>query len=137
METKIENTSNTSGNSFISSEDGMLTTSALQLEDGTHHLIETKAPDGYHLLTEPVVITVNDNGVSAMCGTSSLEVQEDETTTYTILVTNSTGTALPETGGTGPEAYQLAGLLLMLIAAVWLWKQKQLRERGNVHSPKA
>lgn len=139
IKTEIENTS---GNSFISAENGMLTTSALQLEDGTYHLIETKAPDGYHPLTEPVVITVNDNGVSAMCGTSSLKVEsssqdDDDTTTYTILVTNSTGTALPETGGTGSEAYQLAGLLLMLTAAIWLWKQKQLRERGNVHSPKA
>lgn len=121
------------------------------LQTGTYYLEETKAPDGYHMLTEPVVITINEKGVSAMCGTAQLTVeapsqgetssqedtssQDTETTVYTVLVTNSSGTALPETGGSGPEAYQLAGLLLMLIAAGWLWQR--LRERGNAHSPKA
>ena len=134
---KIEETEK---DSLISDKNGVFSPADFTLATGTYHLIETKAPDGYHLLTEPVVITVNDNRVSAMCGASSLEVEpspqdDDGITTYTILVTNSTGTALPETGGAGAEGYQLAGLLL--IAAVWLWKQKRLRERGNAHSPKA
>ena len=130
--------------SLTSDENGVFSPADFTLATGTYHLIETKAPDGYHLLAEPVVIMVSSDGVSAYPkgdATAQLTVtkedDDDDTTTYTILVTNSTGTALPETGGAGAEGYQLAGLLLMLTAAVWLWKQKQLRERGNVHSPKA
>ena len=138
---EIEETERTG---LVSNENGVFSPADFTLATGTYHLIETKAPDGYHILTEPVVIMVGSDGVRAYPkgdAIAQLDVKtmtsDGGTTTYTILVTNSTGTALPETGGAGPEAYQLAGLLLMLIAAVWLWKQKRLRERGNVHSPKA
>lgn len=132
---------NTAIDDLTSDTNGVFSPADFTLQTGTYYLEETKAPDGYHMLTEPVVITVNGAGVNAYPKDNSiaqLEVEStanDGVTTYTVLVTNSSGTALPETGGYGPEAYQLAGLLLMLIAAGWLWQR--LRERGNAHSPKA
>ena len=137
---------------LISDENGDFTPVLLggknfTLEEGIYFLEETKAPDGYILPADDIQIQIDESGIPISHEGEErykieTAIETDNTTgevitTYTILVTNSTGTALPETGGTGPEAYQLAGLLLMLIAAVWLWKQKQLRERGNVHSPKA
>lgn len=140
-----------------SNEKGIFSPDDFDLSSGTYYLKETIAPAGYNLLEKTVVLRIDKTeipaDVTAMIEDSTTrmdvqgpeivkkEIEGQETTdnivTYTILVTNSTGTALPETGGAGSETYQLAGLLLMLIAAVWLWKQKRLRERGNVHSPKA
>ena len=137
---------------LISDENGDFTPVLLggknfTLEKGIYFLEETKAPDGYILPADDIQIQIDESGIPIShegeerykieTATETDNTTGEVITTYTILVTNSTGTALPETGGTGPEAYQLAGLLLMLTAAVWLWKQKQLRERGNVHSPKA
>lgn len=137
---------------LISDENGDFTPVLLNgknftLEEGIYFLEETKAPDGYILPAGDIQIQIDESGIPIShegeerykieTATETDNTTGEAITTYTILVTNSTGTALPETGGAGPEAYQLAGLLLMLTAAVWLWKQKQLRERGNVHSPKA
>jgi LPXTG-motif cell wall-anchored protein len=116
---------------FITSgSDGIFSPSNFRLASGTYQLVETQAPEGYHKLVEPIEITVDSNGVhttdSAVCSITS--ATQDNKTVYTVLVTNTTGTALPQTGGSGTAFYRLLGLALL--AAAWLW----WHERGHVYT---
>ncbi len=61
---------------------------------GTYYLIETEAPAGYNLLTEPVEVVIN--------GDAHLEANA-------VTVTNSAQFRLPETGGIGTMVFTLGG----------------------------
>ena len=76
---------------------------------GTYYLVETQAPAGYNLLSEPVALTLGE--VSHL----------DENT---VLVLNNSGAVLPETGGMGTTVFTVAGLLC-LTAALLLWTKKR------------
>ena len=93
------------------------------LTEGTYYLFETKAPDGYNILTTPVIITVSHDGVTysqegnSNSANGGVQVSADKLT-YTLNVTNTTGQALPNTGGSGTLPYTLGGLMLMSVAAL-------------------
>lgn len=101
-----------------------------KLQSGIYYLYETKAPDGFNLLTEPVVITVKSKqetstGAGAVSYTapitSKTTVEYDEATkTYTLTVENTPGARLPATGGPGVAVYYALGSLLVLAAAALL-----------------
>ena len=76
---------------------------------GTYWLVETQAPAGYNLLSEPVALTLG--AVSHL----------DENT---VLVLNNSGAVLPETGGMGTTVFTVSGLLCLL-AALLLWTKKR------------
>ena len=76
------------------------------LPDGTYTLTETKAPDGYQLLTSNITITVNGGEVHVNGAGAEYE-------NGIITVPNITGTELPETGGPGTTILTIGGLLLM------------------------
>ncbi len=80
----------------ITDADGKAVISGLAY--GTYYLVELKAPDGYNLLSAPVVININD--------TSHLAGNE-------VLVDNSAKFVLPVTGGEGTILFTLAGALLI------------------------
>ena len=61
---------------------------------GTYYLIETEAPAGYNLLTEPVEVVINDAAHLAA---------------NAVTVTNSAQFRLPETGGIGTMVFTLGG----------------------------
>lgn len=78
---------------------------------GDYYLVETKAPDGYNKLAEPTKFTVDETSHT-----------EDKA----ITVENTTGFALPETGGVGTRWFMLGGLALMIGAcAVALGRKKE------------
>ncbi len=89
--------------------------------DKKYYLFETKAPDGYYELTDPIIITIRETGlVSASYGISRLDVEkvtENNIEIYQITVLNSAGVELPSTGGSGTTIYYILGAILMVLAA--------------------
>lgn len=77
--------------------------------DTTYYLVEMKAPDGYNLLEHEVKIWWEDGELKAAYADGSDNLVKDGQ----IVVTNSTGTELPETGGPGTTILTIGGLLLM------------------------
>ena len=103
---------------FITPESGKLDIDGLDL--GTYYLRETKAPDGYNLLADPIVITIVDTaGDGADAPTVDIPVQHVE---------NSSGIELPSTGGIGTTIFYTLGGLLVVGAAVLLVTKKRVRD---------
>lgn len=121
------------GSTLKSDENGLFKVSGL--DDGTYWLKETKAPDGYNLITDPIKIeikatTVNDQDWTAMEGPAdaltALEIKVTVGSTTTsgngdtesgIVATdieNNKGAELPETGGMGTTIFYVLGAILVL-----------------------
>ena len=124
---------------LTSGSDGMIDLKALAC--GTYYLVETKAPDGYNMLTGPVTIVVTGNGVSStqsdyhgnapLTATKKTISNKDgtEDTYYEIVVTNNPGVALPNTGGEGTLRFLYLGMTVTLGAALLLMtRQRQKKE---------
>ena len=132
------------GSTLKSDENGLF--KVIGLDDGTYWLKETKAPDGYNLITEPIKIvidaaTVNDQQWEAT------ELPQDALTALRIEVTvggkttsgdgntetgivdtnveNNQGAELPETGGMGTVIFYVLGAILVLGAGVLLIARKR------------
>lgn len=116
-----------------------------KLQQGTYKLVETQAPAGYNLLTEPIEFTVvakNENtGIpdtsinltqsgneSALAfqatwttaGEQRPEVSDDDGS-LTLDIANTTGTQLPGTGGMGTTPFVVGGLLILCAAGAFLF----------------
>ena len=90
------------------------------IKAGTYKLKETKAPDGYNLLTEEKEVVLKDGTNEA--DTVTMEATSD--------VENSSGTELPKVGGTGTKLFALVGGLVILYAVLSLIRRKiKLQER--------
>ncbi len=89
---------------IVTGEDGKA--SFCGLAYGSYYLVETKAPAGYNLLTEPVAVQID--------GESHL-VTEDSDPTVRII---NTKFVLPETGGRGTALFTVVGLLIIGSAAI-------------------
>ncbi|MDD3338410.1 MAG: SpaH/EbpB family LPXTG-anchored major pilin [Lachnospiraceae bacterium] len=83
---------------------------------GSYYLVETKAPDGYNLLSAPITVTVND--------TSHL-------TANAIKVENSSKFELPVTGGEGTLLFTMGGVLLIGMACILLVLTRKKRANAK------
>lgn len=88
--------------------------------DGQYSLIESKAPDGYNRVKDPIKFTVNNGLISYA------EKTDIDTETEAIEVLNNTGAELPSTGGIGTTIFYIVGGLLMVGAAVVLVTRKKV-----------
>jgi len=82
------------------------------LAEGTYTLTETKAPDTYNLLKDPVTVTITatydaDGNCTGVTGNA-------------VKVVNKAGSLLPTTGGTGTVIFVASGIVIMLAAVVVL-----------------
>lgn len=105
-----------------SDENGVF--SVIGLDHGTYYLVETKAPDGYNLLTEEieVVIEAEHKEKDADSAETKFTVNgEDE-----ITVENNAGIVLPETGGVGTTMFYFLGAVMVLGAGVLLVTKRRM-----------
>ena len=77
---------------------------------GTYYLVETKSPDGYNLLKEPVQITIDENS---------------HTEERVITVENHTGSILPSTGGIGTTVFTVSGIAVLAMGCLLLWLKRK------------
>ena len=102
------------------------------LDDATtYYLYETKAPDGYNALKDPVTFKINASysadGSSTADGSPTVTVGSSEaSTTLSTNVENNSGSELPETGGIGTTIFYIAGGIMVLAAAVLLITRRRM-----------
>lgn len=97
------------------------------LQAGTYHLEETVAPTGYNQLTKDITIVLNTDGSATINGAASAPGTDRSLTTG---VANSTGTMLPETGGTGTAIFVALGALAVICAGVFLVTNKRMSKES-------
>ena len=85
------------------------------LENGTYYLVEIEAPKGYNKLNKEVEIKVGHNEE----GLVNYAVSHEE------VVMNSSGFALPITGGIGSKIFVFGGLLISGISGMVLIASKK------------
>ena len=93
------------------------------LQAGTYYLEETAAPAGYNQLTKDITIVLDKNGSATIDGAASTPGADHSLTTG---VANSTGTVLPETGGTGIMIFVALGALAVICSGVFLVTNKRM-----------
>ncbi len=116
---------------LVSGSDGILVSGGqdkFRLAAGTYHLIETQSPEGYILKTEPVVITVNAEGVTydeqTALSSNGRGVTYEENV-YLLLISNSRGFELPSTGSSETIVRAFIGASLVLVSAVMLFQHRR------------
>ena len=82
----------------------------------TYYIVETKAPSGFNLLSEPIMVTFEG---------------EEANYTYGLTVKNHSGFTLPATGGTGTILFTVVGIMLLgtAIMLVITKRKKSGKER--------
>ena len=112
---------NTTG-TYISDENGLVLEG--DIDYGKYTLTEVKAPPGYTVLKDPIQVTVDENGIRVQENEKVSYNKSESDDVYVITVTNDMLYELPETGGIGIFWYTIGGMLLMMAAALILYKRK-------------
>lgn len=103
------------------------------LDVHTYHLLETKAPDGYNLPHDPVIISMasdkdSNNNINMTYQVDSGAVKNPNQGFAEVSIGNGKGNTLPSTGGMGTTLFYVIGGLLVVSAAVLLITKKRMSE---------
>lgn len=93
------------------------------LPSGTYTITETKAPEGYNILTETLDVTINWD---ADTYEFTYEGAVDANGAARITIVNQAGSELPSTGGIGTTLFYVFGGILVLAAVVLLVTKKRM-----------
>jgi LPXTG-motif cell wall-anchored protein len=103
---------------------------------GSYVLIETKAPEGYNLLTTAIHFSIDGEGKVEILNPGTAEAVQDTQDNslipyqWTITVYNTTGQTLPNTGGIGTTPLYAFGVTAIGAALLMFGLRKRSRERG-------
>lgn len=95
------------------------------LAEDTYYLKETKAPNGYNILKDPIAVKL-ERGAD---GAPFMSIYQGVTKTETINVQNNTGSLLPQTGGAGTTLIYLIGGALVLGSGIVLANKKRAKAK--------
>lgn len=101
------------------------------LDEGIYYLHETKAPEGYNALTEPIKIEITHNLENTP--DASFEVKYDGSLVDAdkfdgkVPVENKSGLQLPSTGGIGTTIFYVGGGILVIGAIVYLVTRRRAK----------
>ena len=117
------------------------------LDDGTYHLMEIKAPNGYNLLEDAVKLDITATTYNGQEWTGDaadaltvLQVAVDDgnaengnlgTGAVNVTVRNNQGATLPETGGMGTTLFYIIGGLLVVGAGILLVVRIRMRSHNE------
>ena len=97
------------------------------LDADTYYLTETKQPDGYNKLKDPIKVKISDSGQVSILKSASDGTETSEGITDYVKVLNNTGSLLPSTGGSGTTMIYILGAILVLGSSVVLITKKRMR----------
>lgn len=102
-----------------------------RLTIGDYYLVETSAPAGYILPSDPVTIKVQAGGVQYTQVENSMSsdkqgVSGNKEKGYTLVVTNTAGVELPHTGGPGTKPLTILGFFLVAGTGWGLWRRRRI-----------
>ena len=103
-------------------------------------LLETKAPIGYNLLDEPIIVTITGayddtnkkgtitaDGATVINGTVTVSGEQSQAQPVaTSTVINNSGSVLPSTGGIGTTIFYVIGAILVLGAGILLVTRRRM-----------
>ena len=121
-------------NTQTSGEDGKL--AFTNLPDGEYLITEESAPPGYNNADIKIYITIDCGEVTYTDVSGAVIKEPQEYITYTpksgdipaeFIVGNTSGVALPSTGGSGTLIYTIAGMALIVLAGVLLVSRRKRR----------
>jgi fimbrial isopeptide formation D2 family protein/LPXTG-motif cell wall-anchored protein len=125
---------------------GSFTTQVQGLDVGTYNFVETEAPEGYNLLSAPVVVvieasestdsvtyTATFNGKDAAMTNGTIDLTTEQQATAQPVakgtIINNSGSILPSTGGIGRTIFLVTGSILLVGAGVLLVVRRRLSVR--------
>lgn len=90
-------------------------------DSGIYYLTETKAPDGYNQLKDPIKVEISKTGEISQDGQGCAD--------GVIQIENKKGPEMPSTGGMGTMLFYLAGGVLAAAALVMVIRKKYSEDR--------
>lgn len=93
---------------------------------GTYYLKETKAPNGYNLLTDLKQVEVTANNPATVNTVGEEKVYQEGG----VQVVNNAGATLPSTGGIGTTIFYIVGGVLVIGAVILLVTRKRVNDEA-------
>ena len=130
---------------FETDKNGNLTQQVRGLDKGTYYLLETKAPQGFNQLKDPVevVISVQKDddtvtysatygGETADVTNGTVDISKVRTSDQPVAIgniSNESGVELPATGGMGTTIFYVLGSILVIGAGLLLVTKRRMNAR--------